>query len=324
MGNYYKKSFYINSPIFIVLLIGTLILGFLFRQNITMPSVLPASHVQVLSRFGLAPSFIRSATPFFCWVEFALSLGTIIALYFLGQNMVGKTAGICAAFTFAVYPYFVSRLYTSNIFLIFSFAMYLLFMYVGIHSMSKIWNFISGIFFMIVCIIEPSIIILGILPYIYFLLKQKHVAVLNSFLFFLLGVILMLGLFTLIASLKGTLANFMPISSSISALVAGVKAFFNNPVSYSTETIWPYLKNTFAYPLVSGTYSYLHYIIITLSVLGLLYSFVNENVRILAILLIVMLLQAFFMPYEYVIIFMILMLLASFMIDKVIKDVFNI
>lgn len=323
MSDYYKKNFAINSPIFLVLLIGTLILGFIFRQNISMPSSLPWSHVQILTRFGLTANFVSSASTFFCWVEFILSLATIIALYFLGQNMVGKSAGICAAFTFAVYPFFVTKLYSVNIFLIFSFVMYLLSMYVGVHSMSKLWNFISGMFFMVVCIIEPSIIILGLLPYIYFLIKQKHVAVLNSFLFFLLGIILMLGLFTLIASLKGNLANFMPISDSLTALLNGLKAFFTHPITYSTNTIWPYLKNTFAYPLVSGTYSYLHYIVITLSILGALYSFVHENVRILSILLCVMLLQAFFMPYEYVIIFIILILLASFMIDKVLRDVFN-
>lgn len=324
MGNYYKKNFAINSPIFIILLIGTLFLGFILRQNIPMPSTLPASHVHLLSRFGLTPGFITSASTFFCWLEFALSILTILGLYFLGQNMVGKTAGICAAFIFAVYPYFVEKLYVANTFLIFSFVLYLLFMYIGVHSMSKVWNFISGIFFMVVCILEPSIIILGILPYIYFLIKQKHVAVLNSFLFFLLGVILMLGLFTFIASLKGNLANFMPVSDSFLAFVDGLKLFFSNPIGYITGTIWPYLKNTFAYPLVNGSYSYLHYIIVTLSILGLLYSFVNENIRILSILLVVMLLQAFLMPYEYVIIFIILILLTSFMIDKVIKDAFDL
>ena len=324
MGNFYRKNFVINSPIMIVLLLGTLFLGFIFRQGIVMPEVLPASHVQVLSRFGLSSNFIVSSSKFFFFVEFILSILTILVLYFLGQNMVGKTAGICAAFTFAVYPYFVSGLYSINIFLIFSFAMYLLFMYIGVHSMSKFWNFISGIFFMVVCIVEPSIIILGLIPYIYFLIKQKHVAVLNSFLFFLLGVIMMLGLFTLVASLKGNLANFMPLADSFGSLANGIKAFFSNPASYTTDTIWPYLKNTFAYPIVGGDYSYLHYFIVTLSILGVLYSFIHENVRILSILLIFILLQAFFMPYEYAIIFMILILLASFMVDKVIKDVFDI
>ena len=324
MSDCYKKNFAINSPIFLFLVIGTLIIGFFFRQPINMPSSLPASHVQILTRFGLTANFISSASTFFCWIELILSICTILALYFLGQNMVGKTAGICAAFTFAVYPLFVTRLYSINIFLIFSFVMYLLFMYIGVHTMSKLWNFISGIFFMIVCIVEPAIIILGLLPYIYFLIKQKHVAVLNSFLFFLLGVILMLGLFTLVASLKGNLTNFMPIGASFSALINGFKTFFTNPINYITDEIWPYLKNTFAYPKVSGTYSYLHYITITLSILGALYSFVHENVRILSILLIVMLLQSFFMPYEYVIIFIMLILLASFMIDKVVRDVFRI
>ena len=324
MGNYYNKNFAVNSPIFIILLIGTLFLGIVFRQNIDMPNLLPASHVSTLSKFGLTLNFINSSTLFFCWIEFILSIGTILALYFLGQNIVGKTAGICAAFTFAVYPYFITRMYSINIFLLFSFVMYLLFMYIGVHSMSKLWNFISGIFFMIASIIEPAFLIIGLIPYIYFLIKQKHVAVLNSFLFFLLGVILMLGLFTLVASLKGNLYNLIPIGDSIGALLNGLKAFFSNPINYITGTIWPYLKNTFAYPIVGGTYSYIHYFIVTLSILGVLYSFINENIRILSILLIFMLLQSFFMSYEYIILFIMLILIASFMIDKVVKDVLKI
>lgn len=323
MGNYYNKNFVVNSPIFIILLIGTLFLGIVFRQNIDMPNLLPASHVSTLSKFGLSINFINSSTLFFCWVEFILSIGTILTLYFLGQNIIGKTAGICAAFTFAVYPYFINRMYSINIFLLFSFVMYLLFMYIGVHSMSKLWNFISGIFFMIACVIEPAFLILGVLPYIYFLIKQKHVAVLNSFLFFLLGVILMLGLFTLVASLKGNLYNLIPLDDSFSSLINGLKAFFSSPINYITGTIWPILKE-FAYPRSSGTYSYLHYFIVTLSILGVLYSFINENIRILSIILIFMLLQSFFMSYEYIILFIMLILIASFMIDKVVKDVLKI
>lgn len=325
MGNYYNKNFAINSPICFILLLGSLFLGGAFRwQNIDFPSVLPASHIASLSKFGLTPNFIASATTFFCWVELILTLATIVALFFLGQHMVGKTAGICAAFTFAVYPFFVQNTYSLNIFLLFSFVLYLLFMYIGIHSMSKLWNFISGIFFIISCIMEPALLVLGLLPYIYFLIKQKHIATLNSFLFFLLGIILMLGFFTLMAIKDGTLYNLIPLSDSFDALIEGLKAFFTHPINYITNTIWPYLTKTFAYPLVSGQYSYLHYFIITLSILGILYSFVNENIRILSFLLIFMLLQAFFMPYEYIMIFILLVLLASFMVDKVVKDVLNL
>ena len=115
----------------------------------------------------------------------------------------------------------------------------------------------------------------------------------------------------------------MPIADSIDALINGIKVFFSNPASYVTDIIWPYIK-TFADPLATGKYSYLHYFIVTLSILGVLYSLVHENVRILSILLIFILLQAFFMPYESVIIFMFLILLASFMVDKVVKDVFEL
>lgn len=324
MSNFYRKNFAINSPIIIILLIGTLVLGFISRQAIPMPEVLPASHVETLARFGMTSNFILSASTFFFYIEFILSMATILIVFFLGQNMVGKTAGIFAAFTFAVYPYFVTKLYEINIFVIFSFVMYLLFMYVGANSMSKFWNFIAGIFFTIVCIVEPPIIILGLVPYIYFLIKSKHSAVLNSFLFFLIGVILMLGTFTLIASLKGSLENFMPLAQSFGTWFSGIKSFFSHPINHTTNIVWPYLRDTFAYPMVSGNYSYLHYFIVTLSILGVLYSFIHENIRILSILLVFILLEAFFMPYEYAIILTVLILLASFMVDKVIKDVFEL
>ena len=324
MKDYYKRSFAINSPIFIILLIGTLVLGVMLRLSIPRPQVLSSQHVITLSRFALSPKFITSASLFFCWVEFILSILTILALYFLGQNMAGKVAGICAAFSFAVYPYFIANLYTINIFIVFSFILYLLSMYVGVHTMSRFWNLLAGIFFMISCIIEPAIIILGILPYIYFLIKQRHVATLNSMLFFLIGIILILGVFGLLALMGNNLANFIPIGDTLFSFVDGIKAFFSHPLLYITGTIWPYLKNNFAYPLVSGTYSYLHYFIIVLSILGLLYSFVDENVRILSIILIFMLLQAFLMPFDYVILFLMFILLASFMVDKVVKDVLEL
>lgn len=324
MGSYYNKNFAINSPIFFVLMLGALFLGVVFRQSVDFPTILPASHILSLSKFGLSSSFITSATTFFCWVELILSLLTILALFFLGQNMVGKTAGICAAFTFAVYPFFVQNTYSLNIFLLFSFILYLLFMYIGIQSMSKLWNFISGVFFIIACIMEPALLLLGLLPYIYFLIKQKHIATLNSFLFFLLGIILMLGFFTLVAIAKGNLYNLVPLSDSFSALISGIKAFFSNPINYITQTIWSNLRDTFAYPKVAGDYSYLHYFIVTLTILGVLYSFINENIRILAILLVFMLLQFFFMPFEYIIIFTVFILIASFMVDKVVKDVLKL
>lgn len=324
MKDYYKRSFAINSPVFIILLIGTLVLGVMLRLNIPRPDVLYSEHVTALSRFALTPKFITSASLFFCWVEFILSILTILTLYFLGQNMAGKVSGICAAFAFAVYPYFVTNLYTINIFVVFAFILYLLSMYVGVHTMSKFWNLLAGIFFTISCIIEPVLIILGILPYIYFLIKQRHVATLNSMLFFLIGVIVILGVFGLLALMGHNLSNFIPIGDTLFGFADGIKKFIASPLKYITEIIWPYLRDNFAYPAVNGTYSYLHYFIIVLAILGLLYSFVDENVRILSIILIFMLLQAFLMPFDYVIIFLMFILLASFMVDKVVKDVLEL
>lgn len=321
MKSYYNKVFATNSPLFFIFLIVVLFWGFTLRFAVSMPSTLPYSHVVALSKFGMSTGFITSTSTFFVWVELILHMFTILAIFALGKAIVGKTCGICSALLFAVYPYFVENMYSINIFLILSFILYLLFMYIGVNSMLKRWNFISGIFFTIALIIEPTCLLLGIIPYIYFILKQNHIAVLQAFLYFLVGIIIMLGIFIFVAYFKGNLSTLLPLDNYFSSIWSNAKSLFTHPIIYFTNTIIPYFK-TFAHPIVNGANSYLHYVIITLSILGALYAFIQENVRILAIMLITMFFLAFFMTFEYSIVMIMLILLAGFMIDKVISDVF--
>ncbi len=320
MKNYYSKVFSANSPLFFVLLIVVMFWGFTLRYVVSMPSILPASHVSTLSKFGMTTNFITSASTFFIWVEFVLHMFMILAIFALGKIIVGKTGGLCASLLFAVYPYFVEKMYSINIFLVLSFTLYLLFMYIGVHSMLRRWNFISGIFFTIALVIEPTCLLLGIIPYIYFMVKQKHIAVLQAFLYFLVGIIIMLGIFIFIAYFKGTLSSLLPLDNYFSAIWTNAKSLFTHPIIYLTNTIIPYFK-TFGHPVVVGPNSYLHYVIITLSILGALYAFIQENVRILAIILLTMFFLAFFMTFEYSIVMIMLILLAGFMIDKVFSDI---
>lgn len=320
MKSYYNKVFSTNSPLFFIFLIAVLFWGFTLRYAVPMPNTLPYSHIVALSKFGLTTKFITSASTFFIWVEFVLHMFTILAIFALGKVIVGKTAGICAALLFAIYPYFVTNMYSINIFLILSFILYLLFMYMGVHSMLRRWNFISGVFFTIALIIEPTCLLLGIIPYIYFMIKQNHVAVLQAFLYFLVGIIIMLGIFIFVAYFKGNLSTLLPLDNYFSTIWTNAKALFTHPIIYLTNTIIPYFK-TFGHPIVNGANSYLHYVIITLSILGALYAFIQENVRILAIILIAMFFLAFFMTFEYSIVLIMLILLAGFMIDKVVSDV---
>lgn len=323
MKNYYSKTFTTNSPLFFIFLVAVIIFGFLARQPINMPNYINYDSVMALSKFGLTSNFIQSASTFFIWVEFILNMFTILAIFALGKEIVGRTGGLCAAFLFAIYPYFTVNMYSMNIYLVLSFVLYLLFMYIGVHSMLKRWNFLSGIFFTIALVIEPTCLLLGLVPYIYFLIKQKHVAVLQAFLYFLVGIIVALGTFVLIAYIKGTLSTLLPLDNYFINLWNNAKSLFTQPLQYLTNTIIPYF-NTFKHPLVNTANSYLHYTIITLAILGALYALIQENVRILAILLITMFFLAFFMTFEYVIVMIMLVLLAGFMIDKVISDVLKI
>ena len=323
MKSYYNKVFTTSSPLFFIFLIGVLVLGFLAREPIAMPSTLAYSHVEALSKFGLSRNFIISSSTFFLWIEFILNMFTVLAIFALGKVIVGKTGGICAALLFAIYPYFTVNMYSINIYFILAFVLYLLFMYIGVQSMRKRWNFLSGIFFTISLILEPTCLLLGLIPYIYFLIKQRHIAVLQAFLYFLVGIIISLGLFIFIAYLKGTLSTLLPLDNYFISLWNNTKLLFTKPLDYLNNTILPYFS-TFKHPKVTGPNSYLHYIIITLSVLGALYALIQENVRILAILLITMFFLAFFMTFEYSIVMIMLILLSGFMIDKVISDVLQI
>lgn len=323
MKNYYSKVFTTSSPLFFIFLIAVLILGFLARQPINMPNYVSYGSEITLTKFGLTTTFIQSASTFFIGLEFILNMFTILAIFALGKVIVGKTGGLCSALLFAIYPFFTVNMYTINIYLILAFVLYLLFMYIGVHSMLRRWNFLSGIFFTITLVIEPTCLLLGLIPYIYFLIKQKHVAVLQAFLYFLIGIIISLGIFIFIAYMKGTLSTLLPLDNYFISLWDNTKKLFTNPLHYLTNTIIPYF-NIFKHPLVTAPNSYLHYTIITLSILGALYALIQENVRILAILLITMFFLAFVMTFEYVIVMIMLILLAGFMIDKVISDVLKI
>ena len=85
MKNYYSKTFTTNSPLFFIFLVAVLILGFLARQPINMPNYVNYDSVMALSKFGLTSNFIQSASTFFIWVEFILTMFTILAIFALGK-----------------------------------------------------------------------------------------------------------------------------------------------------------------------------------------------------------------------------------------------
>jgi len=292
------------------------------RKAITMPGSLSTANASVLHMFGFPLNFLYSNPNLFNSLSFILNLATIAVVYFLGRAAIGEVAGITAASFVTFYPYFAANVYSSNTYFIFFFALYLTFLFASLTTGRRRWHYTSGILFMISVMLEPSVLILGLVPYIYNLIKQRHIALLHAFLFFVLGLITTLGFLVLIAALQSRTINLLPLGNVFSAFWDNILLFCNNPLNYITNVIYPYLQNNFLHPVTGGTHAYLHYVIITLTVLGALYSFVNDHVRLLSIILIIMFLTLCFVPFEYAAVLLILILLAGYMIDKVINDVF--
>lgn len=315
-------AFTIGSPIFFILLLLIMVAGFSLRKAITMPTSLSSGNASILHTFGLPLNFLYSNSNLFNTIGFILNLLTIPAVYFLGSAAIGRVAGITAATFVAFYPYFAVNVYSSNTYFIFFFALYLTFLFASLNTGKRRWHYTSGVLFMICVMLEPSVLLLGLIPYIYNLIKQRHIALLHAFLFFVLGLITTLGLFVLIAALQSRTINLLPLGDVFDKFWKNILLFCNNPLNYITNVICPYFKNTFLHPTTNGTHAYLHYVIMTLTVLGALYSFVNEHVRLLSIILIIMLLTLCFVPFEFAAVLLVLILLAGYMIDKVINDVF--
>ncbi|MBP3285269.1 MAG: glycosyltransferase family 39 protein [Clostridia bacterium] len=322
MRKYSEQTFSVGSPIFFILLLLVTVAGFSMRKPIGMPGSLSTGNASILHMFGFPLNFLYSNPNIFHSLSFILNLATIPAVYCLGKAAIGRVAGLTAATFVAFYPYFAVNVYSPNTYFIFFFTLYLTFLFISLTTGKRRWHYASGILFMISVMLEPAVLILGLIPYIYNLIKQRHIALLYAFLFFVLGLVTTLGLFVLIAALQSRSINLLPLGNVFGAFWKNILLFCNNPLNYITNVVYPYLQNNFLHPVTNGTHAYLHYIILTLTVLGALYSFVNEHVRLLSIILIIMLLTLCFVPFEYAAVLLILILLAGYMIDKVINDVF--
>jgi len=299
-----------------------MVAGFSMRKAIGMPSSLSYENATILHMFGIPLKFLYSNPNLIHSIGFIFNLLTIPVVYFLGSAAIGRVGGITAAAAVAFYPYFAANVYSPNTYFIFFFAFYLTFLFLSLTTGLRRWHYTSGVLFMISVMLEPAVLLLGLIPYIYNLIKQRHIALLHAFLFFVLGLITTLGFFVLIAALQSRTLDLHQLGSVFTDFWAGVLTFCGNPINYITDVVFKYFKDNFSHPIIGGTHAYLHYVILTLTVLGALYSFINDHVRMLSIILIIMLLARCFVPFEYAAVFIILILLAAYMIDKVINDVF--
>lgn len=322
MPSFYRKSLSKSSLLFFIIVGLITFFGVKLRLNVSEPLSLAATHANFLDKFFIPKSFVLNNIGLIFDIELILSAALIPLVYCLGKALVGKTCGVFASIFVAFYPYFILNCYSTDIFFLIFFMTYLLFQLNGVALMSKKYSLLAGVFFILSVIAKPACIVVGLIPYIYHAIKAKNIAVLYNFLFFLLGILIALSPFMLRLLLNHqSFASLLPLKSTFSPFWANINAFLSNPLNYTADSIVPFFKNTIAHPSYTHTYSYLHYMIITLSILGALYSFIEERVRVFTLIILVILIQALFMPLSFSYLFLPFILLAGYMIDKVVRDV---
>jgi len=323
MRNFYQKMFANYSPLFLVFMILISLGSYSIRNQVEIPTNSIGAHANFLSHFFIPESLVTASPVAYFTIELFISIAIIIAAYFVGKQIAGKTAGTIAAAFIGFYPYFTANCYSiSNYFWLF-FMLYLFFQLRSLFTLYKKWAVFAGIFFTLSVIANPVCLFLGLVPYIYYFIKAKNIAVLYNFLFFLLGILIALSPFMLYVLLNNKgFSYIIPFTSTFKPFVNNFNLFLANPINYFIDSIIPFINNTLAHPVYNTSYSYLHYIIITLSILGTLYALIEEKIRVIFLVSLVLLIQAFFMTVNFGLLFIFIIFMGSYMVDKVIHDVF--
>ena len=324
MASFYRKSLSKSSLLFFIIVGLITFFGAKLRLTVGLPVGADIVHANFLNKFFISKDFVLNNIELIFNIELVLSAALIPLVYWLGKALVGKTCGVLSAIFVAFYPYFILNCYSTDIFFLIFFMAYLLFQLHGVAQMSKKYSLLAGVFFILSVIVKPACIVIGVVPYIYHAIKAKNIAVLYNFLFFLLGILIALSPFMLRLLIEHkSFASLIPLKSTFAPFGTNINKFLDNPLTYLNYSIIPFFKNTIAHPSYIHTYSYLHYMIITLSILGALYSFIEERVRVFTLIILVILIQALFMPLAFSYLFLPFILLAGYMIDKVVKDVLS-
>lgn len=323
MKNIYRKLFVNYSPLFLFFMILVVWGSYNVRTPITVPTASIGSHAQFLSKFAIPESLVTASPNVYFKIELLISLGILVLAYFLGKLIAGKTEGLFIAIFMGFYPYFSSNCYSvSNYFLLF-FMLYLLFQLKSLFTLYKKWAILAGVFYILAVIANPVCLFVPLIPYIYYAIKSKNIIILYNFLFFLIGALIALSPFMLYVLLNNKgFSYIIPFESTFSPFVKNFNLFIANPLNYFLDSIIPFIKNTLAYPSYNNAYSYLHYIIITLSILGILYAFIEEKIRVVFLTFLMVFIQALFMPMNFGLLFLFITFMASYMIEKVFHDVF--
>ena len=327
MKSFYSKTFAKFSPIFPVLMLVLLIYGFFLRAEIAHPALVSQAQIDIFGRFGFSRSFITNNATFFYNLEFWVSILSILAAFFLGMSLIGKTSGLVIATFLAIYPYYVANVYSPQTITLFCFILFLCFQLQATISYSRAFSALSGLFFMLALICNPACLFLAIISYIFQAIHVRNIAVLFNFLLFVGGAFVAYIIYTIILAIFPNNAAFMPsIFTTFAEFGRNFSIFASAPISYIKTEIIPLFTDTLAYPIYYGgrlnNFTYWHFLAVFSSIFGFLYSFIEEKARLLTILSIVVLIQTFFMAIDFGFLFLFVIIVGSYLIDKIFNDVF--
>lgn len=327
MKSFYSKTFAKYSPLFPILMLVLTILGGILRAELSIPQAIASSQIDFWGRFGFSRAFIVGNPGFFYTIEFWVSILSIIAAFFLGMSLIGKTSGLVIATFLAIYPYYVANTYSAETVTIFCFILFLFFQLQATISYSRTFSALSGVFFMLSLICNPVCLALGVIMYIYQAITARNIAVLYNFLLFIGGAFVVYIIYTIFLAFFPNNASFMPsIASTFAEFGKNFGVFISEPINYIKNVILPIFTDTLAHPAryigKLNNYTYWHYLAIFSSIFGFLYSLIEEKARILTIFSIIILIQSFFMTINFGFLFLFVIMVGSYLIDKVFNDVF--
>ena len=326
MKTFYSQTFAKYSPLFPILMIVILFIGHGLRVDLTVPAI-TQSQIELFSKFGFTGEFITEHASTFLGLEFWASLISIVVAFFLGMSLIGKTSGLFIATFLGLYPYYVANTYTPQTITLLFFLLFLCFQLQATISYSRIFSALSGIFFTLSFICNPVCLPLCLVMYIYQAFSARNIAVLINFLLFMGGALFTYIVYALLASQLPNSAAYMPSASQTFAEFGkNFSTFMDGPITYFKSTILPLFTERLAYPKSYtpelNAYNYWHYLAIFSSIFGLLYSLIESKARIITIIAAIVLIQAFFMYIDFGFLFFFVVLIGSYLIDKVFNDVF--
>ncbi|MDP4093322.1 MAG: glycosyltransferase family 39 protein [Bacillota bacterium] len=275
-------------------------------------------------------------------IQSVISAVTCLIVYLIGKKVRNKFTGFISALVYAIYPTFAwsSSLILTEVLYNFFFLLYFYLQLLTLEKKSKTFSMICGIIFAAAILIRPLAFPLLVIPYIYyFWFVSRNRYIIKLFGYSLLGSLVLMvpwwarniistHRFILLATqtgnplLAGAFPYFEKMNTSVTqfkdqlsgGLQIIINGFLTQPLLYlKWFTIgklniiffkpWFYPGNNFSF---LGSIVPIHYFIIVLGFIGLLFWTVRKNVRFFAVYTIMLTcLQLVFIPeprYAYSII----------------------